>query len=50
MMILTLDKDELYEKLKAELNDQPTVEVTTNYLGSVDDKNILVMEILKKII
>ncbi|RIL29784.1 peptidase [Staphylococcus gallinarum] len=36
-----LDKDELYEKLKAELNDQPTVEVTTNYLGSVDDKKYI---------
>lgn len=36
-----LDKDELEAKLKAELNDQPTVELTTNYLGSVEDKHYL---------
>lgn len=33
-----LDEDELLKKIKSELNDQPTVEVSTNYLGSVEEK------------
>lgn len=36
-----LDKAELLEKLKNELNDEPTVEVSTNYLGSVEEKYYL---------
>lgn len=36
-----LDKSELLEKLKNELNDEPTVEVSTNYLGSVEEKHYL---------
>lgn len=36
-----LDKDELLKKIKGELNDQPTVEVSTNYLGSVEEKQYL---------
>ncbi|WP_204172672.1 prophage endopeptidase tail family protein [Staphylococcus sp. GDY8P72P] len=36
-----LDKAELLEKLKNELNDEPTVEVSTNYLGSMEDKYYL---------
>ncbi|MDW4052645.1 prophage endopeptidase tail family protein [Staphylococcus saprophyticus] len=36
-----LDEDELLKKIKAELNDQPTVEVSTNYLGSVEDKHYI---------
>ena len=36
-----LDKDELLKKIKSELNDQPTVEVSTNYLGSVEDKHYI---------
>lgn len=36
-----LDEDELLEKLKNELNDEPTVEVSTNYLGSMEDKYYL---------
>ena len=36
-----LDKDELLKKIKDELNDQPTVEVSTNYLGSVENKRYL---------
>ena len=36
-----LDKDELLKKIKTELNDQPTVEVTTNYLGSVEEKRYI---------
>nr|WP_039067649.1 prophage endopeptidase tail family protein [Staphylococcus shinii] len=36
-----LDKDELLKKIKTELNDQPTVEVSTNYLGSVEDKHYI---------
>lgn len=36
-----LDEDELLEKIKTELNDQPTVEVSTNYLGSVEDKHYI---------
>lgn len=34
-----LDEDELLKKIKTEINDQPTVEVSTNYLGSVEDKH-----------
>ncbi|EHJ08444.1 prophage endopeptidase tail family protein [Staphylococcus simiae] len=33
-----LDNETLLQTLKENLNDQPTVEVTTNYLGSVDNK------------
>ncbi|WP_141714488.1 prophage endopeptidase tail family protein [Staphylococcus equorum] len=36
-----LDEDELLEKIKTELNDQPTVEVSTNYLGSVEEKHYI---------
>lgn len=36
-----LDKDELLKKIKGELNDQPTVEVSTNYLGSVEEKHYI---------
>ena len=36
-----LDKQDLTEKLKAELQDEPTVELSTNYLGSYDDKNYI---------
>ena len=36
-----LDKDDLLKKIKSELNDQPTVEVSTNYLGSVEDKHYI---------
>lgn len=36
-----LDKIELRKKLIQELNDEPTVEVSTNYLGSMDDKYYL---------
>src|SRR5699024_7547790 len=36
-----LDKEELLKKIKDELNDQPTVEVSTNYLGSVENKHYL---------
>lgn len=36
-----LDDDELLKKIKAELNDQPTVELSTNYLGSVEDKHYI---------
>lgn len=33
-----LDEDELKQKLKEELNDEPTIEVSTNYLGSIEDR------------
>lgn len=36
-----LDKDELKKSIIEQLNDQPTVEVSTNYLGSVEDKHYL---------
>ena len=36
-----LDKTELRKKLVQELNDEPTVEVSTNYLGSMEDKHYL---------
>ena len=36
-----LDKAELLKKIKSELNDQPTVEVSTNYLGSVEEKHYI---------
>ncbi|WP_336848953.1 prophage endopeptidase tail family protein [Staphylococcus nepalensis] len=36
-----LDKAELRERLIQELNDEPTVEVSTNYLGSMEDKYYL---------
>ncbi|MDN6251280.1 MAG: phage tail protein [Tetragenococcus koreensis] len=39
-----LNKDDLLARLKEELNDQPTVEVSTNYLGSMDDKHYLTDE------
>ena len=32
-----LDEDELKKSIIEQLNDQPTVEVSTNYLGSVED-------------
>lgn len=43
-----LDEEALKEKLKTELNDQPTVEVTTNYLGSPDEKHYLMNEEIKE--
>ncbi|MDK9870211.1 prophage endopeptidase tail family protein [Staphylococcus equorum] len=36
-----LDEDELLEIIKAKLNDQPTVEVSTNYLGSMEEKHYI---------
>lgn len=36
-----LDKQELTEKLKAELQDEPTLELATNYLGSMDDRHYI---------
>src|SRR5699024_5424627 len=38
-----LDKQELTEKLKAELQDKPTVELSTNYLGyeQIKENNIV---------
>jgi hypothetical protein len=36
-----LDEDELKKSIIEQLNDQPTVEVSTNYLGSVEDKHYL---------
>src|SRR5699024_1665038 len=38
-----LDKQELTEKLKAELQDEPTVELSTNYLGyeQIKENNII---------
>src|SRR5699024_4294548 len=38
-----LDKQELTEKLKAELQDEPTVELSTNYLGyeQIKENNIV---------
>lgn len=35
------DKQELTEKLKAELQDEPVIELATNYLGSFDDKSYI---------
>lgn len=40
-------KKELEQKLKQELNDKPTVELSTNYLGSVDDKYYLNQNTIK---
>ncbi|MDG0860330.1 prophage endopeptidase tail family protein [Staphylococcus equorum] len=34
----SLDKESLEKTLEEQLNDQPTIEVTTNYLGSIEDK------------
>nr|CDL65136.2 hypothetical protein [Staphylococcus xylosus] len=42
------NKDELRERLKEELNDQPTVEVSTNYLGSVEDKQYITNDDIKE--
>lgn len=36
-----LDSEELKKNLMAQLNDQPTVEVSTNYLGSFEEKHYL---------
>ena len=36
-----LDKQELTEKIKAELQDEPTVELSTNYLGSMEEKKYI---------
>lgn len=36
-----LDEDELLEIIKAKLNDKPTVEVSTNYLGSMEEKHYI---------
>lgn len=36
-----LNKEELLKKLKSELNDEPTVEVSTNYLGSTENKHYI---------
>lgn len=35
------NKDELQKEIKAQLNDQPTVEITTNYLGSYEDRKYI---------
>lgn len=43
-----LDSEELLKKIKAELNDQPTVEVSTNYLGSVEEKRYLSNDDIKE--
>lgn len=43
-----LDDDELEKNIIAQLNDQPTVELTTNYLGSVEDKHYLGNEDIKE--
>lgn len=37
-----LDNDELKKSIIAQLNDQPTVELTTNYLGSAEEKHYLI--------
>lgn len=36
-----LDKTEVLEEVKAEIQDEPTVELSTNYLGSVEDKKYI---------
>ncbi|MFQ3889875.1 prophage endopeptidase tail family protein [Staphylococcus shinii] len=36
-----LNKDEVLESVKSQLQDEPTVEVSTNYLGSVEEKHYL---------
>ena len=36
-----LDSAELLKNIKAQLTDEPTVELTTNYLGSVEEKHYL---------
>lgn len=36
-----LNKDEVLESVKSQLQDEPTVEVSTNYLGSVEDKHYI---------
>lgn len=36
-----LDSEELKKNIIAQLNDQPTVEVSTNYLGSFEEKHYL---------
>lgn len=43
-----LDKEELLSVLKSQLNDQPTVEVSTNYLGSVEEKHYLSNDDIKE--
>ena len=43
-----LDKGELLKKIKSELNDQPTVEVSTNYLGSVEEKHYIGYDDIKE--
>lgn len=35
------DKQELTEKLKAELQDEPTLELSTNYLGDMNDRRYI---------
>lgn len=36
-----LDKQDLLEKMKAELQDEPALELSTNYLGSMDDRRYI---------
>jgi len=36
-----LNKDEVLKSVKSQLQDEPTVEVSTNYLGSVEDKHYI---------
>lgn len=36
-----LNRDDLISKLANELQDEPVVEITTNYLGSVEDKHYI---------
>ena len=43
-----LNKEELLDKLKSELNDKPTVEVSTNYLGSPEEKFYLKEDDIKE--
>ena len=43
-----LDKDELLKTIKSQLNDQPTAEVTTNYLGSMEEKRYIQNDDIKE--
>lgn len=43
-----LDTSDLKEKLRLQLNDQPTVDLSTNYLGSMEDKKYLTLGRVKE--
>ena len=43
-----LDSEELKKTIIAQLNDQPTVEVSTNYLGSVEEKHYIGQDDIKE--